>query len=111
MSSWRDGAFQDCSSLTEITLPNNLTSIPSYTFRNTHIAELVVPAGVRSIYSQAFNTSYLTKVTMLGTTPPSIVENCFADTYRYYYVPASALDTYKAADVWSSHVNNILAIP
>ena len=107
----RDGSFFNCSSLTEITLPNNLTAIPGVTFRDTHIAELVVPAGVRSIGSQAFSTSYLTKITMLGTTPPSIATNCFNDTYRYYYVPASALDTYKAADVWSSHVNNILAIP
>lgn len=109
--SWREGAFGNCSSLTEITLPNNITTIPGYTFRNTKIAELVVPATVTSIGGQAFYTSYLTKVTMLGTTPPTINANCFADTYRYYYVPASALDTYKAANTWSSHANNILAIP
>ena len=110
ITSFSGGAFQDCSSLIEITLPNNITSFSEYCFRGTHIAELTVPAGVASIASQAFATSYLKKITMLGTTPPSINANCFADSYRFYYVPSSALDTYKAASVWSSHANNILPI-
>ena len=96
--------------LTEITLPSQITSIGSYAFKNAHIRELTVPAGVTQILSQGFSTGYLTKVTMLGTTPPSITSNNFSNS-RYFYVPASALDTYKSASVWSSYASYILPIP
>ena len=86
-----------------------ITSLVSYAFQGSSIKELTVPANVTSIGSQGLRANYLTKVTMLGTTPPTTNANNFSTT-RYYYVPASALDTYKSANIWSSYANNILPI-
>lgn len=103
--------FGGCINLVELTLPHSIVTISGYSIRDTHLTELVIPANVAEIGSQALaSNAYLTKVTMLGTTPPIISPNNFADAYRYFYVPASALDTYKAADIWSAHANNIIAI-
>jgi hypothetical protein len=107
-----DGGLGNCTSLVELTLPSNIRTIGGYGIRNTRLTELVIPANVTSMGSQALAANnYLTKVTMLGTTPPSTNANNFADNFRYFYVPSSALNTYKAASVWSSHTNNILPIP
>ncbi len=99
-------AFFNASSLAEITFPAGLRSIDGYSLRGTKLTKLVVPAGVTSIGSQAFIISSLTTVVMLGTTPPSTNSNNFTSG-RYYYVPDDAIDTYKAASVWSTYTSYI----
>ena len=53
-------AFDGCSSLTSVTLPEGLTSISSYALRNTGISSLTLPASLSSINENntVFNSKY-----------------------------------------------------
>ena len=65
-----DGAFRNCTSLAEITLPNTLTSIGGNTFYGcTSLAEITLPASLTSIGGSTFNScSLLTSVINLENT-------------------------------------------
>ena len=60
------GAFLNCSGLTEVTLPESLTAINSTVFSGcTSLTEIVIPDSVTSIGSCAFqNCSGLTEITL-----------------------------------------------
>ncbi len=47
-------AFEGCTSLAQVTLPNSMTKIPGSIFRNCSLTEINIPASVRSIGSYAF---------------------------------------------------------
>lgn len=49
-----EGLFNNCTSLTEITIPSSVTAIGSTAFRNTGLKNIVIPANVREISSDAF---------------------------------------------------------
>ncbi|MBE7090585.1 MAG: hypothetical protein E7363_01565 [Clostridiales bacterium] len=57
-------AFRYCTSLTEIVIPNSVTSIGYYAFYNcTSLTEIVIPKGVTSIGDEAFSScSSLTEI-------------------------------------------------
>ena len=59
-------AFQDCTSLTSVTIPNSVTSISIYAFnRCSSLASVTIPNSVTSIDNQVFNNCYgLTSVTI-----------------------------------------------
>ena len=59
-------AFNNCSSLTSVTIPEGVTSIGSQAFRNcSNLTSVTIPEGVTSIGSYAFSTcSSLTSVTI-----------------------------------------------
>ena len=62
-----DGAFQNCSGLTSITIPNSVTSIGIYAFSNCSglIGDLTIPNSVTNIGENTFhNCSGLTSVTI-----------------------------------------------
>ena len=63
-------AFQNCTSLAEITFPGSLTSIGGTAFENcTSLAEITLPASLTSIGNYAFNgCSSLTRVVNLENT-------------------------------------------
>ena len=74
-------AFSRCSSLTSITLPNSLTSIGSNAFRScSSLTSITIPEGVTSIGSDAFyGCSNLTSITLpnsLTSIGSSAFENC-----------------------------------
>ena len=49
-------AFQNCTGLTSVTIPNGVTSIGIYAFRNcTSLASITIPDSVMSIGTNAFN--------------------------------------------------------
>ncbi|MBO7196622.1 MAG: leucine-rich repeat domain-containing protein [Clostridia bacterium] len=50
-----DGAFEECKSITSITLGNNLEVIGSYSLSKTSITEIVIPDSVKRILSGAFS--------------------------------------------------------
>lgn len=50
--------FSGCSSLETIKLPSSLEEICSYTFRNTGLKEITIPANVKSIGQEAFFDCY-----------------------------------------------------
>ena len=82
-------SFTDCTALKPLTLPSTITSISNYAFR-----------GCTS----------LTSLTLLATTPPSIMTYSFAPTsvLQAIYVPAASVDAYKTA--WPSYASVIQAI-
>ena len=62
-------AFMGCSSLTSMTIPNNVTSIGSYAFSGTNLCTFIVGTSVSSIGNNAF-TNQPVKTIWLPNTPP-----------------------------------------
>ena len=85
--------FKNCRNLTKLTLPSSLTTM----------------AGYHSPIGQ----SYITELTCLATTPPTVSSTYFSTTagLQAIYVPASAVNDYKAANKWSAYASIIQAIP
>ena len=63
------GAFNGCTSLTSVTLPDTLTSINAFTFSNcTSLTDITIPDGVINIGKHAFSyCSSLTDITIPGS--------------------------------------------
>ena len=97
--------FYGCTSLTEVTLPDGVTQLMGFNFTDCSALEKVtLPEGITYIGSGAFkNCSALTELTVLATTPPTLVTDVFLNVSRTIpvYVPAASLADYQAADVWS----------
>lgn len=75
------GAFYNCNFLTDITLPNSVTSIEECAFLNCfNLTDIAIPNSVTSIGDNAFfNCSNLTDITMpegLSTIGDRAFENC-----------------------------------
>lgn len=97
--------------------------VVQYTFENNEIPqgfldainaakEVIVGTDIVGIGNTAFNIA-LTSATCLSTTPPSIGDaSVFANDWQDYpiYVPAEAVNTYKAASIWTSLASRIQAI-
>ena len=52
-----EGAFEDNSRLTQITLPSNLEAIGAFAFSRTRLTRISIPASVRHIDDEAFSTN------------------------------------------------------
>ena len=57
-----DKAFFNHYSMTNVTLPNSITSIGEYAFRNTSIASIILPEGVKTIGNYALSGTLLTTI-------------------------------------------------
>ena len=110
-----DNAFYDCYLLTSVTIPNSVTRIMSSAFSYcSALASITIPSSVTSIWNYAFsNCSALASVTVEATTPPTLGTNAFDGTHAdlVIYVPAGSVDTYKSASGWSTYASRIQAIP
>ena len=123
------GMFKNCTSLREITLPNNITSIRSGFLSNTAIKKLVIPEGYIEISSEmiAYDTALElvdlpSTLTTLGTginrqgslyfrlicraTTPPTFDGAWWDNSNKgkpitIYVPDASVTTYKTASGWS----------
>ena len=90
--------FQDCTSITGVSIGNNVASIGDAAFYSCDaITEVTVGRGVTSIGDSVFAFCYdLATVTLLPTTPPSIGQDVFENCYDLaeIIVPVSAYDAY-----------------
>ena len=97
-------AFQGCTGLTSVTIPNSVTSIGNYAFYNcTGLTALTIGEGVTSIGDFAFyNCTGLPTITCKAVNPPALGEDVFygVSTTIPLYVPAQSVSAYLAAEQW-----------
>jgi hypothetical protein len=73
-------AFQGCTSLTSITIPNSVTSIGDSAFAYTKVNNVIIPNSVINIGQQVFEgCSSLSNIT-IGNNVQSIGGSCFLDS-------------------------------
>ena len=112
-----DSAFRGCSSLSSLTIPNSVTSIGEHAFNDCRLSALTIPSSVTEIGAYAFYGSEaefnpFEYILFEGTTPATLqpsyrqFDNNTGATYPLY-VPQSAVNTYKSADVWVSYASRI----
>ncbi len=101
-------AFHNCSSLTSLTIPECVTSIGASAFAEcTSLTSITIPEGVTSIGATAFACcTSLTSLKFKATTPPTL--EYWINYFNTIYVPSSAVDAYKTADVWKDYAEQIV---
>ena len=104
-----------CNGLSTINIPNSVTSIGESAFQNSGLTSVIIPSSVTSIGRNAFYyCRILTSVTVEATTPPTLGANAFtsnAVSGRKIYVPAESVEAYKAATNWMNYAEDIEPIP
>ena len=105
-------AFQGCTSLTGITFGDKITSIANGAFQGcTSLTGVTFGDNIKSIGSDAFSgCTKLVSMTFESPTPPTIYSNSFRGipSTCKFYVPCSAVNTYRTASVWSSYASQIV---
>lgn len=109
------GAFDECTALSSVNLPL-LETVEPLTFRKCEALTTVDLPVATSIGTQAFYSSGITSLTLRSSTVCTL-ENADAFYFTpieygtgYIYVPSNLVNSYKAADGWSTYANQILAI-
>lgn len=106
-----ESLVRDCHSLTQVHLPETLTTLNYAFFDNCQaLTSLTIPKNVTSIAGFALNIGSSTDkatITMKPTTPPTIQSNTIGENVAKIIVPVGTGDTYKAASVWSAHASII----
>lgn len=107
--------FRYCNDLTEVTIGNSVTSIGDYAFsRCSDLTSVIIGNSVTTIGDNAFQgCTVLKSITCTATTPPTIYNATFQNVPAdcAIYVPAASVETYKAANIWSTRAAYIQAIP
>ena len=95
-------AFKGCSTIQSISLPESLVQIGDYAFRNASITDLTIPSNVSSIGQWTFyDCDYLTHVKCLPTTPPTLNGN-LCNTYSgTMEIPCGTQMAYNSAPYWT----------
>lgn len=104
--------FSGCTSLSSVTIPDNITAIGAWSFYECDsLTSIVIPSGVTSINQGAFSVCYnLVNFTCLATTPPALSDQQFIHSKILIYVPAASVEAYKAARNWREYADKIYPI-
>ena len=100
------GAFEECTGLTSVTIPNSVTSIGYGAFEYCWgLTSVTIPNSVTSIGDCAFSEcTQLENVYCYAENVPSTKIDAFYDSdirNSTLYVPGSALSSYKTTAPWS----------
>lgn len=107
-------AFDGCSNLTSVTIPEGVTSIDVYAFREcSSLTSVTIPNSVNSIGANAFaRCDSLTTMTILATTPPTLSNtNAISTATTKIYIPAGTLSAYQSATNWSNFADLFEELP
>ena len=103
-----DGAFQDATAVTSVSLPSSLTTIGADAFRNTSIGAISIPDSVTTIGARAFwDAKSLTEITLpagLSALDPGLF--AFTEKLTSITLPAS-LKTIGSNAFWHSGISSI----
>ena len=134
-----ESAFNECRSLSSITLPETLTSIGGTCFEHCAFSSITIPDSVTSIGRSLFawndsltNVTMGSGITLIGenmfarcpnlseltiksTTPPTLDPSALHESDPAFsgtiYVPCESIESYKTANVWSDYADQIQCIP
>ena len=98
-------AFENCTNLTSVTIPNSITTIGEYAFyRCNGLTSITIPNSVTSIGISAFNDCYnISTVVVNWETPIAYPNWCFTNVNKKaLLVPIGKIDVYKAATGWKN---------
>ena len=95
-------AFEGCTALTSVTIPNSVTTIGYDTFRGcTGLTSVTIPKSVTSIGGSAFSgCTGLKKIYSLNPVPPVIYWDTFVAYDVDLFVPKGCVPKYKEAKYW-----------
>ena len=98
-------AFQNCRSLTSVTLPNSIRKLENSAFNGCwNMTEVTIGSGIEFVGWDAFNNcNKLRTVTCKAKKVPETGATAFANVQQKWAtlkVPLSAIEQYKQADVW-----------
>jgi hypothetical protein len=97
-----------------VILPEGLTYIGDFAFRDISIISITIPESVTAIGRKAFRNSELSSVTCLRPVPPFVHPDAFSqvnmENCNLYVLPESA-NRYYTADVWKEfNIKNYASI-
>lgn len=100
------GAFVNNIYLQKAVLNDGLESIGADAFNGTLLSEVIIPESVTSIGATAFDQCYELKfIEDKANTPQILAEDLFSEEEMYgrveLRVPASSVEAYQSADIWS----------
>lgn len=106
-------AFFRCMRISKLDIPNGVTEISKMSFSQCYCLDsLVIPASVTKLDDMAFDYCFaLSRVVCQSATPPKLGNNSISQfNGERLYVPAEAVEAYKASD-WAEFFAEIIAIP
>lgn len=95
--------FYDCAGLTEVSVGDKISQIPSQSFHCCpSLKTVTLGASVSYIGYYAFRNSSIEKLYVNSPTPPGVYSNdVFGSTRGTLYVPEYSMVSYKLHDYWS----------
>lgn len=94
--------FADCTNLTKLVLPNNITTIGKTAFSGSPIETIDLPATVTSLSNNSFNWRSANLIICRATTPPTISYKIYANNARtVLQVPAESISAYQTSENWN----------
>ena len=102
-------AFHVCYALTNIIIPESVTTIGHAAFTFCRFTSVTTPANVTYIGGYAFSCDELKNVTIMAVTPPVLAEyDHFRGASKTLYVPKGCVNAYKADAKWNAAFTTIV---